>query len=259
MSDDPRLLLATGSGQPETTVSIVGKAECDAVLAELSETERAYARAVGFSGALSQIACLPGNGGEISRILFGCGGRQVAAEPMLVGSLAKSLPPGGYRISGPAGSDRLAALAFLLGGYRFDKFKKQDAERPRLFVDEDVDRDALLRQADAVYLTRDMINRPANDLGPEEIAGTMRGLADSFGADIEVYGGKPLEEAFPMVFAVGQASHVTPCGGDVVLRRTAVDCVHHDVTRDELWTHVAEGCLLVLIGRFVAGDDHELE
>ncbi|HMB47444.1 MAG TPA: leucyl aminopeptidase family protein, partial [Afifellaceae bacterium] len=143
-------------------------------------------------------------------VLFGIGARKISDEPFLAGTLARRLAPGTYRLEGPAGDDRLVALGFLLGGYRFDKFKAQPAARPKLSIGKNVDRDELLREADATYLARELINRPANDLGPDEIAEAMTALAKEFGARTEIAGGQALEENFPMIFAVGKASPRRP-------------------------------------------------
>ncbi len=210
MSDDPRLLLADDAGSKALPISFVSATECGEALSALGQPERSYAEAVGFKGGAGQFACLPAADGSLSAVLYGTGKKSISEEPLLAGALARKLPAGTYSFAGAAAGGRLAALAFLLGGYRFDRFKAQAAERPRLALGEGLDRDGLLRAADATFLARDLINRPANDLGPEEIAEAMTALAGRHGAAIEVIGGSALEEDFPMIFAVGKASPRRP-------------------------------------------------
>jgi len=215
MSDDPRILLADGDTASATKVSIIAGPQCEAALSGLGEAESSYARAVGFQAAIGQIAYLPDADGKVGQVLFGTGARQISGEPFLAGMLARRLAPGTYRLAGPAGESRLAALGFLLGGYRFEKYKTQaggaqNGGRAKLALGKGIDRDEILRAADATYLARELINRPANDLGPEQIAEAMTALAGKFGAKIDIVSGKALEEGFPMVFAVGQASPRRP-------------------------------------------------
>jgi leucyl aminopeptidase len=210
MSDDPRNLLSSAAAGEAVGITAVSSADCESVLSGLGDDGRAYASAVGFKGTSGQLAYLPGPGGTVSRVLFGTGAKEISSEPFLTGSLARKLAPGTYRFEGAAGEDRLAALAFLLGGYRFDRFKSQNGERPTLVTGEGIDREEILRAADATYLARELINRPANDLGPEEIAEAMSALAADHEAEIRVVSGKALEEGFPMIVAVGQASPRRP-------------------------------------------------
>ena len=71
----------------------------------------------------------------------------------------------------------LAALAFALGTYRFTRYRKQDAKDVRLELPGNVDGDDLTRIADGVCLARDLINTPANDMGPAELEEAARTLA----------------------------------------------------------------------------------
>ncbi len=210
MSDDPRNMLCEDPDNTAIPVSIVSESEAAAAMDELDQSGQAYASSVGFTGATGQVAYLPGSDGRVGGVLYGSGGKQVSAEPFLAGALARTLAPGRYRIAGPAGENRLAALAFLLGGYRFENFKTQPVGRPQIALGDVIDRDDILRMVDAAFFARDLINRPANDLGPEQIMDAMAGLAERFGAGIETFSGEALQKGFPMVFAVGQASTRPP-------------------------------------------------
>ncbi|MEM1103610.1 MAG: leucyl aminopeptidase family protein, partial [Pseudomonadota bacterium] len=79
-------------------------------------------------------------------------------------------------------------------------------ERPRLKAPDGVDSAAIERQADADAWARDLINTPANDLGPEELAEAWAQLAQRHGAAFEVITGDALRDGFPLIHAVGRAS-----------------------------------------------------
>ena len=146
-------------------------------------------------------------------MLFGLGEAGPARERLLAGSLPGALPPGTYRLEG-AGFDRAeAALAWALGGYRFTRYRPAGAtgrDLPRLVASEGVDAEAVSRIAAAVALGRDLVNTPANDLGPAEIEAAARALAERHGAAVTVVSGDALAREFPLVHAVGAASPRAP-------------------------------------------------
>ncbi|QFR34520.1 M17 family metallopeptidase [Ancylobacter sp. TS-1] len=168
----------------------------------------AFAEASGFKAEPGALLVLPAADGSIAGVLFG-----VAAlrDPLAFGKLATSLPAGDYAIAHPPADPRLAALGFLLGGYRFTRYGKRTGPDIRLVVPEGVDEAYLRRTAEAVTLTRDLINTPANDLGPAEIEAAARALAARYGAEIRVTTGEDLLAAnFPLIHAVGRASPRAP-------------------------------------------------
>ena len=216
MPDDPRSLIADDGESPAIPVHFVAKADCESVLSGLADNERTYAAAVGFTGASGQVVCIPGGDGTIGKVLFGTGSKSIEDNPVLAGKLAQKLPPGRYQFEGGAGKNELSALSFLLGGYRFGQFKTFKTERPKFRPGNSVDMNKVLNIADAVYTARDLINRPANDLGPDELKAALSDAAGEFDATISVTSGKDLAENFPMVHAVGQASTRAPLLADMV-------------------------------------------
>ncbi|MCA6315334.1 MAG: leucyl aminopeptidase family protein, partial [Phenylobacterium sp.] len=116
--------------------------------------------------------------------------------------------PGDFRLEGkPGGMDPTeAALAFALGLYRFERYRRRDAAPPRL-VTPGADEAQVANLAGACALAKDLINTPANDLGPAELEGAARELAGRFGAQIEVItGDELLTKGYPAVHAVGRAA-----------------------------------------------------
>ena len=182
--------------------------QLDDVLADLPEAAAAFARAAGFGGETGRHVLLPGEDGGIGAVLFGLGDEP---DPFLPGKLVDLLPSGTYAFRRPPPDPRLAALAFALGGYRFTRYKDGGKDQPCLACPADVDRDDLMRQVAGVTLTRDLINTPANDLGPGELAEAARTLTTIHDASIDVTEGDwLLDKGFPLIHAVGRASDRVP-------------------------------------------------
>ena len=168
-----------------------------------------FGEATGFKADAGALLVLPSADGSIAGILFGCDG--APRDPFSFGKLATALPAGDYVIAHSPADPRLAALGFLLGGYRFTRYGKRASADVRLVVPEGTDEAYLRRTAEAVTLTRDLVNTPANDLGPAEIEAAVRTLASRFGGRVKVTTGDDLLAAnFPLVHAVGRASPRAP-------------------------------------------------
>ncbi|AWN44249.1 leucyl aminopeptidase family protein [Methylobacterium durans] len=202
------LLPAGGAGIP---ICCVGSALWPEVEATLSPFQRAFLKATDFAPKVGRLAMLPGDDGSLARILFGLGDAEGPARDRLAaGKLPSLLPPGSYRFE-PAGIDPAeAALAWLLGSYRFGRYREAKGERPRLVAPDGVDSAEIERIAAAVAMGRDLVNTPANDLGPAEIETAARDLSRHHGALIAIIAGEPLARDFPLVHAVGAASVRAP-------------------------------------------------
>jgi len=179
-----------------------------------------FAAAQGFRAEPGRILAVPGPDGSLAGVLFGNDAGTARPDPFLAGRLATGLPPGDYRLEGLA-PDRTggAALAFALGSYRFTRYRTggaANASRPRLQIPDGVDGTDIQRIADAVAFGRDLVNTPANDLGPQELADAARSLAARYGAGYaEIVGDDLLAAGFPMVHAVGRASSRPPRLADI--------------------------------------------
>jgi leucyl aminopeptidase len=185
----------------------------DSGLDDLSEAERGWVEAQGWSPKLGTVLLLPDGSGGVSGALLGTGGGDWAAQvPLLAGALPGALPEGDYRFASPLPDSELAALSFLAGSYRFSRYKSADKVKPRrLALPNGASRDQVLALAEALYFGRDLINTPANDLGPAELESAARELATAFGASVKVTEGSGLlSDNFPMIHAVGRASDRAP-------------------------------------------------
>ncbi|MDB5622829.1 MAG: leucyl aminopeptidase [Devosia sp.] len=177
--------------------------------AGLAPAELAWARANDFDGQRGQLLPLPDENGGLRAYLFGLG--EGAERPALMLGLAGArLPPGTYRLAGDFGDPTLAAAAFRLGAYRFDRYKKLKPA-PELVLPEAADGSEVERLVVGATLARDWINTPANDFGPDEFDAQIRAFAQARGMSVTAIVGEDLLAAnFPMIHAVGRAGHQPP-------------------------------------------------
>ena len=176
----------------------------------LSAGVRAFADAAGFEPKPGQYLALPGEGG-LGGILFGIEAADDAKDLFLPGRLPQQLPDGVYRFGNDPHDARLAALAFALGAYRFTRYRKAEARKVKLDLPQSIDREDLERIVEAVTLTRDLVNTPANDMGPAELEDAVRALGEQHSADVKsVVGDDLLRKNFPLVHAVGRAADRAP-------------------------------------------------
>ena len=167
-----------------------------------------WATANNFDGGKGKILPLPSPRHDLSGVLFGLGSDP---NPLDMGTLAAKLPEGNYHLETGLERSDLAALGWLLGSYRFDRYRKPAEGVPRLKPLGQPDEKEILRQAEATFLARDLINTPANDMGPDELEKAVRQVAKKYQAKVAVTkGDKLLTSNFPMVHAVGRASSRAP-------------------------------------------------
>ncbi|HEY4193211.1 MAG TPA: leucyl aminopeptidase family protein [Mesorhizobium sp.] len=176
--------------------------------AGLDKSELAWARANGFSGEAGKTLVLPGTGGSVAGALFGTGKGEGA---LALGALAKALPEGDWHFASSPDDPGLAALSLVLGGYIFARYGKAPGKALRLAVPEGADARHLQRLAAGVFLARDLVNTPTNEMGPEALEGAVRTLAKAHKAEVSVISGDDLlAKNFPMIHAVGRASVEAP-------------------------------------------------
>ena len=176
----------------------------------LSAVARAFADAAGFEPKPGQYLALPGEGG-LSGILFGLENASDARDLFLPGRLPQQLPSGVYRFANDPHDARLAALAFALGAYRFTRYHKSEGRKIKLDLPQSLDREDLERVVEAVTLVRDLVNTPANDMGPADLEEAARTLAAKHGAGARAtVGDDLLRENFPLIHAVGRAAARQP-------------------------------------------------
>jgi leucyl aminopeptidase len=179
------------------------------VRAGLEASASAFADAAGFEPKAGRHLLLPGKNG-LGGVLFGIEATDDVKDLFLPGRLPQLLPDGVYRFANEPHDARLAALAVALGSYRFTRYRKVEGHQVKLELSQSLDRDELDHIAEAVTLARDLINTPANDMGPADLEAAARTLAASHNAEIRaIIGDDLLAQNFPLIHAVGRAAAAT--------------------------------------------------
>jgi leucyl aminopeptidase len=167
----------------------------------------------GFKAALGEMRLIPGSNG-VAGAVVGLGTPSARARQRFgIAKAISMLPAGAWHLEGdltPAEQDE-AALGWLLSCYRFDRYRPSNQVFPSLKAPNPARSDQILAMAEAEFLTRDLINTPASDMGPDELEVMFCALAARFGAKTTVIKGDDLiAQNLPMIHAVGRAACAAP-------------------------------------------------
>ena len=198
-------LLQPDRGQPATLLHVVHPDAWDEWLAGQPPRARAAVAAHALTGKPGNAAILPGDGAEDWSALLVC--NEALSSPWRIASRAVALPEGIYRLA--EGSPGPGALGWLLAQHRFDRYKSDDkaVRGPRiLLTDDPASMGAIVAEARATALVRDLVDTPAADMGPSELEAEAARLADAYAAVPTMTRGAELERGYPMIHAVGKAA-----------------------------------------------------
>ncbi|MCE2841677.1 MAG: leucyl aminopeptidase family protein [Novosphingobium sp.] len=204
---DKHALIQPDRDQSATPIHVVDKAGLDDFLKSLPAAARSALAAQKFSAGPFEHAILPN--GEDWSVVTGVADASELGTWCLA-RLGESLPAGTYRVanadSGPA------LFGWAAGQYRFDRYRAEPSEEgPRVLLTKAAGAIApALAEVAATVLVRDMVNTPAEDMGPAqleaEVARVAKAHTGKFGAEVKVTSGDALEQGYPMVHAVGRAA-----------------------------------------------------
>lgn len=195
-------------------IETLTKTELAAWKTRADKRARAWIGASKFEAKPGSFVVIPNDKGQPDSVLAGVG---ESLSPWTFAALSAQLPEGDYRIaqSYPADQADVIALGWALGKYRFRRYKSKDGNGAdgvaRLVWPKRADKSAVVSAAESIFLARDLINTPASDMGPEELAAAAETLAKANGAKFKVTLGEALLKAnYPMIHAVGRASARAP-------------------------------------------------
>ncbi len=183
----------------------------DAWLADQPAATRIWVESTGFKAAPRSLSLVAGEDGALGSVLFGV---ETHDDFWAYADLPGRLPAGSYRID--ARMERAAAtgaaLGWALGCYAYDRYAaKRSAPVPALVWPAGADRAHVRSAAEATTTIRDLINTPASDMGPAELAASVRRVGEAKGADVaEIKGAALLRRGYPTIHAVGRASANAP-------------------------------------------------
>jgi leucyl aminopeptidase len=193
---------------------LLTKAALPAFLRAAAKTRRRFVEATGFKAEPGETLVVPANDGAIGAVLAGIGGSDAREDFWAVASLPTKLPEGSYLLDPEPDADAATrhAIAWAVGSYRFARYKRKPGRAPaELVLPKRADAGQVERSAAADALVRDLINTPAEDLGPSELANAAKDLARRHGmARRIVKGDELLADNYPLIHAVGRASTRRP-------------------------------------------------
>lgn len=199
---------------PSLPLFLVDEGGAADFLAARPEQDRTWLKAMGFVGSLGQLCVMHDSSGAPKAACFGLGTRKTRARGRFhIAQAAATLPEGDWHLEGTLtpGETEEAALGWLLAAYRFDRYKTAKPQKARLKAPAGIDVARVLAMAEGEYLTRDLINTPASDMGPPDLEAAASALATRHGATFTTIMGEALlDQGFPMIHAVGRASTRPP-------------------------------------------------
>jgi leucyl aminopeptidase len=186
-------------------IHLVTPDSLEATARSLQPPAQKFLAGLSFKAGPASVALLPDGEGGLAAVLLGLG---MESGLLSAGKLASALPAGTYRLAEGTADPALAALAFALGSYAFARYRKEKEPEGevRLVVPSGIDGAELRRMVAAIMLARDLINTPANALGPAEVAAAIASAGRERGATVRAVEGLALVEGFPLVHAVGAAA-----------------------------------------------------
>ncbi|GAA6175725.1 leucyl aminopeptidase family protein [Sulfitobacter pacificus] len=202
------------SGTATIPLHILAEDQLEAWLDTQPDATRNALTSQGFTGALGQTVSLAGPDGAPALAVAGYGTVATRQRGRFhLAAAAPKLPEGDYHLVSDLDADALSAeaLGWLLASYRFDRYRRQSPLLARLVAPQGIDAPRIEAQANGEALTRDLINTPANDMGPPDLEQAARDLAAQHGADITVITGDDLlTQNFPLIHTVGRAADRAP-------------------------------------------------
>jgi len=204
---DTENLLQPDRGQDAIPIHLVDSDGFDAFAKTLSAGQRASLKGQKFEGRGFQVGIVPD--GES---FFAVGGVADVDDlsSWCLAKLAEDLPEGTYRLAGAAAETGAgpAMFGWLTAQYAFTRYREEDNPiGPRVLLTRQAGRiDAMVAEAKAEMLVRDLVNTPAEDMGPAALEAECEKLTKAHGAKLSVTKGDALEREYPMVHAVGRAA-----------------------------------------------------
>jgi leucyl aminopeptidase len=188
----------------ENTVPLVLVSHAE--LLTLTPVEQKCLTAQQFQGCLGDLGFVLGREGDIATIYVGSG-EQHHSDALAIAHVVPRLPVGSYALKQTLSLEAL--VAWSLAQYQFDRYKQ--APLPRILLVEKKVLSHVLAEVSAIFLVRDLINTPANDLGPKQLADVLETMARDHGAEFQQWVGDALlEHRFPAIHAVGRAAEAEP-------------------------------------------------
>ena len=202
--------LKKSSSAASVAITVVDRQAFQALIPNLPAPTRHWLAAVGFNGAPDSHALVPAADGKLGQVFAGVAH---VGHPFALSTLPQALPEGRYHLAddGLAVDAEAAALSWELGAYQFDLYKPRKRPPAELLLTPSPAAQRGLALATAMAATRDLVNTPAEHMGPEELAKAVQMVAKQHGASFkQIVSDALLKQNFPAIHAVGRASTRAP-------------------------------------------------
>ena len=209
MTNEYAGLVQCGEASDATPVWLVEKDKWKEVLGNLDEGPKAWIEANHYKAEAGQMLALPGEGGAIACILWSVEKKPEPGRQFVLAGLRSHLPAGTYSLVNPDALPdlTLGLLGFAMEGYEFSRYKKAAKKDVKLHIPRETDWNTLKTMLEGVFLARDLVNTPANDMGPEALEEAARQLARKHEARLDVVRNQDhLKKNYPLIYAVGAAA-----------------------------------------------------
>lgn len=191
----------------------VASDDLSAVMKTAPHATASWLKANGFTAAIGACCVVPKDSGDIDAVYVGLGAKAQTRARFVLAAGAAKLPAGTYQLKSDLTGSALneAALGLLLSLYRFDRYKSQTSSGVSFTAPHGIDAHRVEAIAAGECLTRDLINTPASDMGPEHLAAAAADLSDTHGASLRIIEGDDLlDQNLPLIHTVGRASARAP-------------------------------------------------
>jgi leucyl aminopeptidase len=210
------MLLPAADSKDAIPLWLVAESQLPGFLGRLEAQGAAWLAAHAFQAERGRVVTIPGPGGALAGAVLGLGPASEAAPSLWdAAACAERLPTGRYALAKDLSAKAATqfALGWLLGCYRFTRYRSQPKplHAASLVTPAGCDANYAQAAAAAISWSRDLVNTPANELGPAELAAAAAGLARESGGECTLTEGEALRREYPLVHAVGQGSARAPC------------------------------------------------
>jgi leucyl aminopeptidase len=188
--------------------------ELDAWRGAQSPFIKAWLNEHNFKAERHRVLLVPDSSGALELAVGGLGKRQGGLSLWHAAGFTERLPPRRFHLV-QQWSDAEAtqlSLGFVYGSYRFERYRPVKSEHAAsVEAPSNADQNFVVSAAESLKMARDLINTPASDMGPAELAAAARQLAERHHADYRQWVGEDLLAAkFSAIHAVGRASASAP-------------------------------------------------
>ena len=199
-------MLVTSSEQPSIPLHIVQENQYDNWLSLQENATIQWLKNTNFKA--SDVSLIPGSNGDLAMAIY------VTADLsdfFACGQLASVLPPLVYTLVADSMHHEAIAFGWLAGCYDFNHYKKNKKAQPSLLISNEALVNQVMLDNRAQSLVRDMVNTPAADMMPQDIAKIAQSLTAEYGGEVtQIIGDELIDKNYPTIHAVGRASDNTP-------------------------------------------------